>query len=90
MDGCAFFRLRLVGRHIAMNEDSELLTAEEVAKLLKVPKSWVYERSSVRSLDPLPHIKLGKYLRFRKSDVLIYLDRLKRGNSGEGFHIGRA
>ena len=45
----------------------ELLTVEDVAALLKVSKGWVYEhirsRSKPRS-DQLPHIKVGKYIRF--------------------------
>ncbi|MBI4591455.1 MAG: helix-turn-helix domain-containing protein [Candidatus Rokubacteria bacterium] len=42
----------------------ELLTLDEVAQLLKVPKSWIYERTR-RKL--IPHVKLGKYLRFPRS-----------------------
>ena len=42
----------------------ELLTVEEVAEILKVPKSWVYGRTRRRGAERLPHIKLGKYLRF--------------------------
>jgi len=45
----------------------ELLTVEDVAAWLKVSKGWVYEhirsRSKPRS-DQLPHIKVGKYIRF--------------------------
>jgi len=44
----------------------ELLTIDEVAALLKVPKSWIYERTRRKKI---PHIKLGKYLRFQ-ADVL--------------------
>ena len=44
----------------------ELLTIDEVAALLKVPKSWIYERTRRKAI---PHIKLGKYLRFQ-ADVL--------------------
>ena len=54
--------------------DSELLTVEEVAALLRVPKSWVYERCLQTAAHPLPHIKLGKYVRFRKQDILEYLE----------------
>jgi len=51
-----------------------LLTVHEVAELLKVPVSWVYERTRRRGAERLPHIKLGKYLRFRREDVLGWLD----------------
>ncbi len=42
----------------------ELLTLDEVAVLLKLPKSWIYERTR-RKL--IPHVKLGKYLRFSRA-----------------------
>lgn len=56
-----------------------LLTAEEVAELLRVPKSWVYERTRRRGLEQLPHLKLGKYLRFEESAVLEFLARQRVG-----------
>lgn len=46
-----------------------LLTAAEVAALLQVPKSWVYEHSRPSSHPRIPCVKLGKYLRFRRSDI---------------------
>ena len=36
-----------------------LLTIAEVAVLLKVPKSWIYERTRRRGLERLPHVRLG-------------------------------
>ncbi len=60
------------------SDDTELLTAEEVAAILKVPQSWVYLHTRRRSKSILPHIKVGKYLRFFESDVHEFLDRLKR------------
>ena len=57
---------------------SELLTVDEVAALLKVSRSWVYEHSrskhTARS-DRLPHIKIGKYVRFEPSAVRAFLQR---------------
>jgi excisionase family DNA binding protein len=51
-----------------------LLTPREVAGMLRVPISWVYERTRRHGTVRLPHIKIGKYLRFRKEDVLGWLD----------------
>jgi excisionase family DNA binding protein len=48
-------------------ERNELLTVKEVAELLRVPVSWVYDRTRKRSLDRLPGIRLGKYWRFRQA-----------------------
>lgn len=62
------------------NGSDRLLTVEEVAEMLRVPKSWVYERTRRRGLgEQLPHVKLGKYLRFEKEAVLEFLGRLRKG-----------
>lgn len=45
----------------------ELLTVEEVASILKVSRSWVYEHTRSRGVprsERLPHVKIGKYVRF--------------------------
>lgn len=60
----------------------EILTPQLLAARLQVKPSWVYEqtrsRSGVRNPDPLPHIKMGLYLRFDWRDVLAWLERQKR------------
>jgi excisionase family DNA binding protein len=56
----------------------DLLTVGEVARLLKVPPSWVYERTRRRGVDRLPHFKLGKYLRFSAREVVDWLERIRR------------
>ena len=58
-----------------------LLTVEEVAEILQVPTSWVYERTRRRGLERLPHVKLGKYLRFEERAVRDFLDRQRIGAS---------
>jgi excisionase family DNA binding protein len=54
-----------------------LLTVQEVAHICKVPVSWVYERTRRRGFERIPHVKLGKYLRFDPSEVWGWLQRLK-------------
>jgi excisionase family DNA binding protein len=60
----------LADRSTAQDSDAalhELLTVDDVALLLKVSKSWVYEHTRSRGRprsDQLPHIKVGKYVRF--------------------------
>jgi len=51
-----------------------LLTIEDVAKLLRVPVTWVYDRLRRNAASRLPGFKLGKYWRFRKTEVLAWLD----------------
>ena len=45
-----------------------LLTAEDIAALLAVPRSSVYEYARRRH-DPLPSIAIGRHRRFYRSDV---------------------
>jgi excisionase family DNA binding protein len=55
--------------------NGSLLTVEEVAELLRVPVSWVYERTRSRAIDRIPGFRLGKYWRFREADVLAWIER---------------
>ncbi len=57
-----------------------LLTVKEVAEILKVPISWVYEHIRADSPQPLPHIKVGKYLRFFDADIRRYLETVRVRN----------
>ncbi len=57
---------------------SRLLTVEEVAALLNVPRKWVYRRVGLKPPHNIPHLKVGKYLRFREGDLRDYVERLRR------------
>ena len=50
-----------------------LLTIDELASTLKVPKSWIYGRTRDRSNSGIPHIKIGRYIRFNLADVMAWL-----------------
>jgi excisionase family DNA binding protein len=52
---------------------SELLTVQQVADLLQVPRSWVYGRMRKRTLERLPAYRLGKYWRFSKDEVIAWI-----------------
>jgi predicted DNA-binding transcriptional regulator AlpA len=62
----------------------EILTAAEVAAWLKVSKCQVYElvKDRTRSGDvrehPLPALHIGGSVRFRKSDVENWIEKLAR------------
>jgi excisionase family DNA binding protein len=56
-------------------QSEELLTVSEVAAFLKVPPSWVYERTRRLGSQRLPHVRLGKYLRFSLSEVKTWLEQ---------------
>lgn len=75
---------KLLGKEqfASAQERNELLTVKEVAELLRVPVSWVYDRTRKRSLDRLPGIRLGKYWRFRQGEVLAWVDsQCERSNA---------
>ena len=55
-------------------EEHNLLKVHEVAELLQVPVSWVYGRMRKRSLERLPGYRLGKYWRFRKGEILAWVE----------------
>ena len=55
-----------------------LLDVAEAAALLGVPRSWVYARVESSDCD-VPHFKVGRYLRFRASELNDYLERNRGG-----------
>jgi excisionase family DNA binding protein len=58
--------------------DDELLTVQDVAEILRVPVSWVYGRTRRRSTDRIPGFRIGKYWRFRRGDIEIWLEENRR------------
>ena len=54
------------GRRVA----DPLLTPEEAADLLAVPRSWVYAEARA---GRLPHIRVGRYVRFREASLLEWI-----------------
>ena len=56
-----------------------LLTPEQLAEKLAVPQSWIREktreRARQRDSDPLPVVRLGKYVRFSWPSVEAWLAR---------------
>ncbi len=51
-----------------MQTPERLLTPKEVADILAVSTAWVLDHSS-RRRPHLPSVKLGKAVRFRRTDV---------------------
>jgi excisionase family DNA binding protein len=62
-----------------MIDHTELLTPSELAARLKVPVTWIYEKTRNRSRDPLPLIRLGKYMRFHWPDIVKWLQAHNEG-----------
>ena len=51
---------------------NELITATELAKRLNVPVSWIYRRTRLGQ-EAIPHVKMGKYVRFDWEAVVEFL-----------------
>jgi excisionase family DNA binding protein len=54
----------------------QLLVAEDVAAMLGMTKDWVYEQARK---DAIPHIKLGRYTRFRRKSIEDWIRERERG-----------
>ena len=62
---------------------NHLMCVEELSKFLGVANSWIYDRTRVNSPDPIPHMKLGKYIRFDPDRVAEWLRRRWNGGSAD-------
>jgi excisionase family DNA binding protein len=51
-----------------------LLTAGEVAQLLGVPRTWVYQQSRA---GRIPTVRLGRYRRYRQEAIERWLEELE-------------
>lgn len=63
---------------LSLNGDgaAELYDVDEIAKALKVEKSWIYARTRRRQ-NPIPHYKVGRYPRFDFDEVKAWLKKNK-------------
>lgn len=68
----------VVGRLID-GADDPLMTAGEVALLLRVTTAWVYAQTRA---NHIPHVQLGRYVRYRRSAVLHWLEEIEQESVG--------
>ncbi len=52
-----------------------LVNVEEMAQILGVPVSWLYQRTR---LNTIPCVRVGKYVRFKPEEVLTFFETTKR------------
>ncbi len=68
-----------------IESNAVLLTPAQLSERLNVPTSWIREktrqRARVRDDDPLPVVRLGKYVRFDWQAVQRWLQRQSEGRS---------
>jgi excisionase family DNA binding protein len=53
-----------------------LLNAQEAGDLLNVPATWVLGEAR---RDRIPHVRLGRYVRFDRDALLAWAERRQRG-----------
>lgn len=66
-------KYNMTGGETQMNDSKEkqrFMSVDELAEMLGVKPSWVYGQTSAGSI---PHLKVGRYVRFRAEDVLAWL-----------------
>ena len=52
-----------------LNKTQGLVNADEIARILNVPKTWIYERTR-QGQEAIPFIRLGAYVRFEPEEVI--------------------
>ncbi|HOW60058.1 MAG TPA: helix-turn-helix domain-containing protein [Candidatus Omnitrophota bacterium] len=57
-----------------MDNPKKLLKVEQIADLLQVPKSWIYDRTR-QGQAGIPHIRLGAYARFDAEEVINFFKK---------------
>jgi hypothetical protein len=64
-----------------------LFTVQEAAEQLGVDSQWLYCRKGKRCKDPVPHRKMGKYVRFSLEDLEeIIAKTASRNGKASGAH----
>jgi len=64
----------------------QLLTADDVADLMRVTRAWVYAETR---RNALPHLRLGRYLRYRRSAIEAWMRTVERGPAAPTARAGR-
>jgi hypothetical protein len=72
----------------AMNQaEVEVIDSTELAKRLNVPETWVRSWTNAkRTSDPIPHLRLGRYIRFPwgSTELREWLNRQLVSANGQG------
>lgn len=55
--------------------DDKLLTADDVADLMRVTRAWVYAETR---RNAIPHLRLGRYVRYRRTAIEAWMAQIER------------
>jgi hypothetical protein len=70
-------------------ETYEFIDSEELARRWDVPVSWIRDQVRKRAEDPLPHVSLGRYVRFLWGSPALELWIRRRIVMGNNRRLGR-
>jgi hypothetical protein len=64
----------------AFSVTPEFFTAEEIAPLFGVSPNWLlrYTRKQVAGKDTVPHVRVGKFIRFRVEELREWFEKHRR------------
>ncbi len=65
--------------------NGSLLTAKDVADMLGVPCSWVYQQSRA---GRIPTVPLGRYRRYRREAIEAWVEQLEAPAKGARSYAG--
>jgi len=57
-----------------VSDEDEILTPTELADLFKIPKTKIYQMTMRTGPGSIPRFKVGRDLRFRKSQVVAWFE----------------
>ena len=67
-----------------MLDPENILTPQELAERLKVPLSWVFEKTRARCRNQIPCLRIGRYVRFDWTAVVRWLGSAGIDATGTG------
>ena len=64
-------------------DTNALVTPHELAEILRVRVSWIYQRTRLGQ-EAIPHLRVGRYVRFDPQQVIAFLEAKGRMGNGNG------
>jgi excisionase family DNA binding protein len=61
---------------VALCDEQQLLTADEVADRIGMTPAWVYSETRAARI---PHVRLGRYVRYRAASIESWLEAIEQG-----------
>jgi predicted DNA-binding transcriptional regulator AlpA len=66
------------GARLLLDDSARLLTVDEVATMLGMSTAWVRQHSNGMRQPAIPSVKLGKAVRFRRSQIENFIRSMER------------